>query len=111
MRRSGDSGISYNSGMPLTLQEVEHIASLARLELSEVEKNRYREQLSAILDHVAHLQKLDTSSIHNELAVAGSFASASLRADEPHPGLTQAELFKTAAQIEASQFKIPPVFE
>ena len=35
----GDNGIRYNSFMPLTIQEVEHIASLARLELSADEKN------------------------------------------------------------------------
>jgi aspartyl-tRNA(Asn)/glutamyl-tRNA(Gln) amidotransferase subunit C len=37
--------------MTLTLEEVEHIAELARLHLTEAEKARYREQLSAILDY------------------------------------------------------------
>ena len=46
--------------MSLTLAEVEHIAELARLSLTEEEKARYREQLSAILDYVARLQTLDT---------------------------------------------------
>ncbi|MCX7668704.1 MAG: aspartyl/glutamyl-tRNA amidotransferase subunit C, partial [Anaerolineae bacterium] len=36
--------------MPLTLEQVEHIADLARLALTEEEKALYREQLSAILD-------------------------------------------------------------
>ena len=47
--------------MTLTLEEVEHIASLARLNLTEEEKARYREQLSAILDYAARLQRLDTA--------------------------------------------------
>ena len=47
--------------MSLTLEEVEHIAELARLELTDEEKERYRQQLSAILDYVARLQALDTS--------------------------------------------------
>jgi len=38
--------------MPLSIEEVEHIAMLARLELSAEEKNRYRQQLSAIIIHV-----------------------------------------------------------
>ena len=49
--------------MTLTLKEVEHIALLARLELSDEEKQRYQQQLSHILEHVAQLQKLDTSHI------------------------------------------------
>ena len=49
--------------MALTLAEVEHIAALARLRLSDEEKARYREQLSAILDYMAMLRRLDTSAI------------------------------------------------
>jgi aspartyl-tRNA(Asn)/glutamyl-tRNA(Gln) amidotransferase subunit C len=72
--------------MPLSLEEVEHIAKLARLELTDEEKNRYREQLSAILDHVAQLQKLDTASIK---PTAGVFSSEGhLRVDQARPGLT-----------------------
>ena len=95
--------------MPLSLKEVEHIAKLARLELTDEEKNRYREQLSAILDHVAQLQTLDTTSIQ---PTAGVFSSEShLRVDESRPGLTPDALLKSAAQKEQAQFKIPPVFE
>jgi len=49
--------------VPLTLTEVEHIAELARLSLTEAEKVRYREQLAAILDYAAILQQVDTSAI------------------------------------------------
>ena len=49
--------------MSLTREEVEHIAHLARLQLSEEEKERYRLQLSSILEHVAKLQALDTEDI------------------------------------------------
>jgi aspartyl-tRNA(Asn)/glutamyl-tRNA(Gln) amidotransferase subunit C len=95
--------------MPLSIQEVEHIAQLARLELTDEEKNRYREQLSAILDHVAQLQKLDPASIQ---PTAGVFSAAShLRADESRLGLTPDALLKSAAEKEQAQFKIPPVFE
>jgi len=95
--------------MPLSIQEVEHIAQLARLELTEAEIYHYREQLSAILDHVAQLQKLDTASIQ---PTAGVFSAEShLRADESRPGLSMEALLKTAADKEQAQFKIPPVFE
>jgi aspartyl-tRNA(Asn)/glutamyl-tRNA(Gln) amidotransferase subunit C len=97
--------------MPLSLQEVEHIAKLARLELTDDEKNRYCEQLSAILDHMAQLQRLNTTSSQQQ-PTSGLFnAENSLRADEPRPGLTTEALLASAAQKERSQFKIPPVFE
>lgn len=96
--------------MLLTLQEVEHIAQLARLDLTEEEKARYREQLSAILDHVARLQKLETAA--GVPPTASIFSGDShLRADEARPGLTPEALLKNAPEQEKGQFKIPPVFE
>ena len=49
--------------MPLTIAEVEHIAELARLSLTEQEKNLFQDQLSAILDYAAVLQRVDTSAV------------------------------------------------
>jgi len=56
--------------MSLSLQEVEHIAKLARLKLTDEQKARYREQLEAILDHVAKLQELDTQDVPPTASVA-----------------------------------------
>ena len=95
--------------MSLTLQEVEHIAKLARLELTDEQKERYRGQLEAILEHVAKLQKLETSDVHPTASV--SEGHTALRTDEPHPGLARDELLKNAPQQDDGQFKIPPVFE
>jgi len=102
--------------MQLSLEEVEHIAKLARLELTAEEKGRYREQLSAILEHVAQLQQLDTASIQPMTAVfaapAASQGNAShLRADQVRPSLKTDELLKNAPSHAQDQFKIPPVFE
>jgi aspartyl-tRNA(Asn)/glutamyl-tRNA(Gln) amidotransferase subunit C len=49
--------------MHLTLEDVEHVAALARLGLNESEKERLREQLSSILGHIAALEELDTAAI------------------------------------------------
>jgi len=49
--------------MSLTRQEVEHIAELARLGLTEEEKELFAGQLSAILDYFQVLQQLDTDSV------------------------------------------------
>ena len=95
--------------MSLTLKEVEHIATLARLELTEEQKSRYREQLSAILDYIAHLQELDTSDIPP--TTGGGIERMPLRPDEPRHGLSVDELLANTQHKEHNQFKIPPVFE
>ena len=95
--------------MSLSLQEVEHIAKLARLDLTDEQKERYRGQLEAILEHVAKLQELDTKDVSPTASV--SEGRTSLRADESHPGLTKDTLLKNAPRQDDGQFKIPPVFE
>ena len=95
--------------MPLSLQEVEHIAKLARLELTDEQKARYRGQLEAILDHVAKLQELDTRDVSPTASV--SVGQMPLRADEPRPGLSKDDLLENAPKQDNDQFKIPPVFE
>ncbi len=95
--------------MSLTLEEVEHIAKLARLELSQDQKVLYRDQLSKILDYIAKLRELDTANV--QPTVAGGLAQMVLRADQPRPSLPVDVLLKTAPEAEDDQFRIPPVFE
>jgi aspartyl-tRNA(Asn)/glutamyl-tRNA(Gln) amidotransferase subunit C len=95
--------------MSLNKEEVEHIANLARLQLSPAEKEIYREQLSAILDYFARLQTLDTSGIPPTSSVLPP--RSVLRKDEPRPGLNVQELLRNAQDVEADQFRVPPVLE
>lgn len=91
----------------LTLEEVEHIAALARLELSPEEKERFRRQLSAILEYAARLQQLDTSGIPPTSSVLP--AHSVLRSDVVEPGLKTAELLQNTPHAENNQFRVPPV--
>jgi aspartyl-tRNA(Asn)/glutamyl-tRNA(Gln) amidotransferase subunit C len=95
--------------MALTLQEVEHIAKLARLSLTTAEKELYREQLSAILEYAARLQAVDTTGIPPTSSVLPP--RSVLRADVARPGLPLEDLLSNAPQQEADQFRVPPVFE
>jgi aspartyl-tRNA(Asn)/glutamyl-tRNA(Gln) amidotransferase subunit C len=97
--------------MSLSIEEVEHIAILARLELSADEKARYRGQLSAILEHVAMLQKLDTADVPPTASPVPLTSGSHLRADVARQGLTTAALLANAPEQDQDQFKIPPVFE
>lgn len=95
--------------MSLTLAEVENIAKLARLQLSEDEKNRFRAQLSAILEYAARLQTLDTSHIPPTSSVLPP--RSVLREDIPAHSLTTAQVLANAPQVEQDQFRVPPVLE
>jgi len=96
--------------MTLTLKDVEHIATLARLNLTADQKQRYLGQLSNILDYIAKLRELDTSRVA-PTAGGGSIPQMSLRDDKALPGLTRDELLANAPDQDDDQFKIPPVFE
>jgi aspartyl-tRNA(Asn)/glutamyl-tRNA(Gln) amidotransferase subunit C len=95
--------------MSLTRKEVEHIADLARLELSETEKQKYQEQLSAILDYAARLQQLDTSGIPPTSSVLPPHST--LREDVPGASLPREETLANAPATKDDQFQVPPVFE
>jgi aspartyl-tRNA(Asn)/glutamyl-tRNA(Gln) amidotransferase subunit C len=95
--------------MSFTLAEVEHIAKLARLTLSDEEKSRYREQLSSILDYVTMLQELDTTAISAASGVQPD--ECPLRVDEARSAMTTSDLLKNAPETNNNQFKVPPVFE
>jgi aspartyl-tRNA(Asn)/glutamyl-tRNA(Gln) amidotransferase subunit C len=94
--------------MMLTLEEVEHIASLARLRLTEEEKARYCQQLSAILDYMAKLKELDTSHIEPTATVLP--LRTVLRPDEVRPSLQPDEWLANAPETEAQMFRVPPVW-
>ena len=79
------------------------------LELSEAEKERYRVQLSAILDYAKRLQELDTEGIPPTSSILPPHAA--LRPDEVAPGLELADLLRNAPQSEARQFRVPPVLD
>lgn len=95
--------------MSLTLEEVAHIARLARLDLTETELARYREQLSAILDYFAELSELDTTGVEPMARVEEG--ERPLRADEPRAGLGAETLQKTAPDWHEGQFRVPPIFD
>jgi aspartyl-tRNA(Asn)/glutamyl-tRNA(Gln) amidotransferase subunit C len=95
--------------MSLSLEEVEHIAVLARLRLTDEEKERYRQQLSAVLDYMAKLKEVDTAHIEPTATVLP--LRTVLRPDVVTPSLSPAELLANAPLAEAAMFRVPPVLD
>ncbi len=95
--------------MKLTLAEVEHIAELARLSLSDDEKTLYQEQLSAILEYAERLQALDTSAIPPTATVLP--LRSVTRADEPRDSMSREDVLANAPQVEADSFRVQAVMD
>ncbi len=95
--------------MSLTLQEVEKIAHLARLELTAVQKIEYQGQLSAILDYAEMLNELNLDGIE---PTAHAVAQQNvMRKDVVEPSLPLEDSLFNAAQTQQNQFLIQSVLD
>ncbi len=91
----------------LTMAEVERIAALARLALTDDEKTLYAAQLTRILDYARQVADLETAGI---APTAGLTPAASgLRADVPHTPLGPDAALQNAPDPSAGLFRVPKV--
>jgi aspartyl-tRNA(Asn)/glutamyl-tRNA(Gln) amidotransferase subunit C len=95
--------------MKLSLPQVEHVAKLAQLALSEAEKELFREQLSSILEYAERLQELDTDAIPPTATVLP--LENIMREDRVQPSLPQADVLANAPDVEGGCFQVPVVLE
>lgn len=91
----------------LTLEEVRHVARLARLELSEDQLQAYRDQLSAVLQHVARLAELDLEHVA-PMAHPGDLVNR-LAEDVVAPSLPVEVLLRNAPATEGDYLAVPKV--
>ena len=95
--------------MPLTTDEVRHIARRARLALTDEEVERYREQLSGILAHCEELADIDTSDVP---PTAQSLSQTNvMRADEVVPSLESGDVLANAPRAEDGYLRVRAVLE
>ena len=95
--------------MPITLEDVEKTALLARLELDEDEKERLVEQLSSILDQIAVIAEVDTSAIPPTAQVVALHNV--MRPDAVRPSLAADQVLANAPDREDGFFKVRAVLE
>jgi aspartyl-tRNA(Asn)/glutamyl-tRNA(Gln) amidotransferase subunit C len=95
--------------MPLTPDEVRHIARLARLGLTDADVDKFTTQLSEILDYFERLKAVDTAGVpptaypldlHNIM-----------RDDEPDPPAGPEDTLKNAPQRDGEYFRVRAVLE
>lgn len=93
--------------LTISIKDVEHVAMLARLELTEDEKHLYTEQLNAILQSMDKLQELDTTDVAptaHVLPIENVF-----REDLVRPSMSRDEVLKNAPWEEDGQFRVPKI--
>lgn len=96
-------------GMSIETKDVEHVAKLARLNLSMEEKSMFTEQLNAILQYAEKLNELDTDNVAPTTHVL--HLSNVLRDDVVKESLPAEKVFRNAPEEEDGQFKVPAVLE
>ncbi len=95
--------------MKLDRAMVEHIAELAKLQLTDDEIERYTGQLSDILAYFETLQALDTDDIPPTASVLP--LRNVLRPDEVTPSLPREEALANAADIADGQFRVDAILD
>ncbi|MBP1648583.1 MAG: aspartyl/glutamyl-tRNA amidotransferase subunit [Bacteroidetes bacterium] len=93
--------------MPVTIQDVEHVAALARLSFSEEEKMKLTAQLNEILLYMEQLNTLDTTNVEplsHVIELQNVF-----RPDVLRPSLPREEALKNAPAYTEEFFKVPKV--
>jgi aspartyl-tRNA(Asn)/glutamyl-tRNA(Gln) amidotransferase subunit C len=95
--------------MALTVEEVRHIAQLARLQLTTEEERLYTEQLSDILDYANRLGEIDTSDIPPTASVLP--LRAPLRPDVVRPCTPRDRILRNAPSDQEGMFRVPPILD
>ena len=93
--------------MKISRQEVEHVAHLARLNLSEEDLVKMTGQLDEILNYVAKLEELDTTNI--EPTTHAFSVKNAYREDVPHESLPQEESLRNCAKRNDEAFIVPRI--
>lgn len=96
--------------LKLDIDQIEHIAKLSKLELSEEEKELYAGQLSSVLDYVGELSEIDTENVEPTANVTG--LSNVWRDDKIEKSdINHDDIAKNAPEFKDGNFVVPGVFE
>jgi aspartyl-tRNA(Asn)/glutamyl-tRNA(Gln) amidotransferase subunit C len=95
--------------MAITRQEVDHVAHLSRLALTEAEKDLFVEQLTAIVSYMDKLNELDTADV--EPMLHGIAGDQRLRIDEVAGSLPREDALQNAPAQGEGCFKVPRIIQ
>ena len=93
--------------MGISLEEVRHVAKLAKLEFPDRELERLTAQLSSILDYFEGLRGVDTTGIAPD--AGPPISETTLRSDQRTPCLEPEQALANAPDLAAGHFRVPRV--
>ena len=93
--------------MKITVEEVEHVAELARLEVSSAEKERLTEQMNQILEYMEKLNELETAGVASTSHAID--LNNAFRADVIRQSLSRNESLGNAPESNEEEFTVPRV--
>ena len=93
----------------ISLKDVGHVARLARLELSDADKERMRRELDGILSYIDKLRALDTEGV--EPTSHAVPMTNVMREDAPRPSFPQADMLANAPDRSGEFFRVPKIIE
>lgn len=94
--------------MSIEMSQVEHVAELARLQLSREELERLSTQLSRILTYMEELNAADTGGVPGTTSVVAGDANV-LREDEVEPSLSRDQALSNAPEAVDGLFQVPQI--
>jgi aspartyl-tRNA(Asn)/glutamyl-tRNA(Gln) amidotransferase subunit C len=95
--------------MKLTIEEVRHVAELAKLTLTDAEVEAFAGQLSAILNYAEQVQEVDTSAVPPTPYVLPLVNV--MDADEPRPSFENEVALANAPDRDNGNFRVKAIFE
>ena len=95
--------------MTIDRQTVDHVARLARLDLSEEERTRMQTELSNILEHVETIQNMELDDV--EPTSHAIPLTNVMRPDEVRPSLPREDALANAPESEEGRFAVPRIVE
>jgi len=93
----------------ISLRDVEHVARLARLELSEADKERMRRELDSILSYIDKLRAVDTEGV--EPTSHAVPLTNVMREDVTRPSFPQSDMLANAPERSGEFFRVPKIIE
>ena len=93
----------------ITIEDVDHVARLARLELSAADKERMRSELDGILSYIDKLRALDTRDV--EPTSHAVPVTNVMRDDVERPSLPQEDMLANAPDRHRDMFRVPKIIE
>ena len=93
----------------ISLEDVDHVARLARLELSAADKERMRRELDGILSYIDKLRALDTRDV--EPTSHAVPVTNVMRDDVERPSLPQEDMLANAPDRHRDMFRVPKIIE